>query len=181
MDSKISLVLIGGLISLISALSVIILQHILAMKKLVVETRQHPFQVVYNKQIEFFDALALIFFDLNCYITTIDVWLGETSIDAPAKVEYAAKNNQALTKFDDLLQRYYMYLPEKLLKEANQLHSECMFLSMHPDTDKTYKCINLLFSFQNSIREFVGVEKLSEDFLKAFASNRSSRSKAPGS
>ena len=173
MDSKFTLLLLGGLISLVSALSGIILQHILAMKKLVAETRQHPFRVVYNKQTEFFDALAAILLDLNSYITTIDVWLGETSKDAPAKVKEAAENNQAVTKFDDLLQRYYMYLPEKLLKEANQLHSECMFLSSNPNTNDTYKCINLLFSFQNSIREFVGVEKLSEDFLKAFAIKKS--------
>lgn len=172
MESKIPLLLIGGLISLISALSGIILQHILSMRKLVTETRQHPFRVVYNKQTEFFDALAPIILDLNSYITTIDVWLGETSSDAPEEVEKAAENNQAVTQFDDLLQRYYMYLPEKFLKEANQLHSECMFLSSNPDTNKTYKCINLLFSFQNSIREFVGVEKLSEDFLKAFAVNK---------
>lgn len=169
MDSKIALLLIGGLISLISALSGIILQHILAMRKLVTETRQHPFRVVYDKQTEFFDALAPILLELNSYITAIDVWLGETSRDAPAKVEKAAQNNQAVTKFDDLLQRYYMYLPEKLLEEANQLHSECMFLSSKPNSDKTYECINLLFSFQNSIRQFVGVEKLSEDFLKAFS------------
>lgn len=173
MDTKVTLLLLGGLISLVSALSGIILQHILAMKKLVEETRQHPFRVVYNKQTEFFDALAPILLDMNSYITTIDVWLGETSNDAPARVEQAAKDNQAVTKLDDLLQRYYMYLPERLLKEANQLHSECMFLSSNPNTDDTYKCINLLFEFQNSIREFVGVEKLSKDFLKAFAVKKS--------
>jgi len=169
MDVKLTLLLLGGLISLVSALSGIMLQHVLAMKKLVAETRQHPFRVVYDKQTQFFDALAPILLALNSYITFIDVWLGETSNDAPAKVELEVTQNQAVAKFDDLLQRYYMYLPEKLLEEANQLRSECMLLSSNPNTDGTYKCINLLFSFQNSIREFVGVEKLSEDFLKAFA------------
>jgi len=134
MDAKLTLLLLGGLISLVSALSGIILQHVLAMKKLVAETRQHPFRVVYNKQTEFFDALAPILLALNSYITFIDVWLGETSNDAPAKVELAATQNQAVAKFDDLLQRYYMYLPEKLLQEANQLRSECMFLSSNPNT-----------------------------------------------
>lgn len=169
MDSPISLILIGSLISLVSVLSGIILQHVLGMKRMVAETRQHPFRIVYNKQTEFFDALAPILVDLNSYITTADVWLGEASIDAPSKVEHAVKNNQAVTEFDNLLQQYYMYLPEKLLDEANHLHSKCMLLSSNPNTDKTYECINLLFSFQNSIREYVGIEKLSEDFLKAFA------------
>lgn len=167
-DSPISLLLVGSLISLVSALSGIVLQHVLAMKKMVAETRQHAFRIVYAKQTEFFDALAPILVDLNSYITTVDVWLGETSVDAPARAEEAARNNQSVTEFDDLLQQYYMYLPEKLLEEANRLHSECMFLSSKPNMDRTYECINLLFSFQNSIRKFVGMEALSKDFLKAF-------------
>lgn len=161
--------LIGGLISLVSALAGIYLQHILSMKKLIAETRQYPFQVVYNKQTEFFDELAPILLDLNSYITAIDVWLGEKSSDAPMKVRQAAENNQAVTRFYDLIQKYFMYLPKILLEEANHLHSECMILSSQPDMNKTYECIHLLFSFQNSIREFVGIEKLSEDFFEAFA------------
>lgn len=167
MNSTTSL-LLGGFISLVSVLSGIILQHAMAMRKMVAETRQHPFRVVYDKQTEFFDAVAPILLNLNSYITTIDVWLGEGSLDAAAKVVQAAQNNQAVTDFDDLLCHYFMYIPGKLLEEANQLHSECMFLSSNPNTKKTYECINLLFSFENSIRQFVGVEKLSEDFFKAF-------------
>ena len=158
MDTKVTLFILGSLITLISALSGIILQHVLAMKKFIAETRQHPFRIVYNKQTEFFDALSPILLVLNSYITTIDVWLGETSNIANAKVKEAAGNNQSVTKFDDLIQRYYMYLPEQLLEEANHLHSECMFLSSNPNTEDTYKCINLLFSFQNSIREIVGIK-----------------------
>jgi len=170
MASPVLYIIIGGCISLVSALSGIILQHILSMKKMRAETRQHPFRIVYNKQTEFFDALAPILVDLNIYITTLDVWLHETSAKARLKIEEAAENNQALTQFDDLLQKYYMYLPEKLIDEATHLRSECIFLSTNPKVNKAYKCINLLFSFQNTIREFVGIEKLSEDFLKAFSS-----------
>ncbi len=169
MDSPILPYLIGGLISLVTTLAVVIIQHRLAMQKMVIERRHHPFRVVYDKQIEFFDALAPILLDLNSYISTIDVWLGETSTNAKEKVKEAAENNQTLTKFYDLLQGYYMYLPEKLLEEANHLNSECMHLSSNPNTNKTLECIDLLFSFQNTIRESVGVEKLSEDFLRAFA------------
>lgn len=161
--------LIGGLISLVSALSAIYLQHKLSMKKLISETRQYPFQVVYNKQTKFFDELAPILIDLNSYITAIDVWLGEKSKDAPIKVKQYAENNKAVTQLYDLIQNYFMYLPEKLLEEANNLHSECMILSSNPNMNKTYECINLLFAFENSIREFVGIEKLSEDFFKAFS------------
>lgn len=161
-------ILIGGLISLVSVLAGIYLQHILSMKKLIAETRQYPFQVVYNKQTEFFNELALILPDLNSYITAIDVWLGEKTSDAPMKVKQLAGNDQAVSRFYELIQKYFMYLPGRLLEEANHLHSECMILSSRPDMNKTYECINLLFSFQNLIREFVGIEKLSKDFMKAF-------------
>lgn len=168
MDSSIIPLIVGGTISLVSALAVIILQHKLSMQKMVVETRQHPFRVVYDKQTEFFDKLVLILDDLNSYITSINVWIGETSSDAHSKAKEAAENNAAVGEFYDLIQRYYMYLPGKLLNEANKLHSECMFLSTNYKEDKTFECIDLLFSFQNTIREFVGVDKLSEDFQKAF-------------
>jgi hypothetical protein len=165
-------ILIGGLVSLVSALAVISLQHILSMRKLITETRRYPFQVVYNKQTEFFNEVASILPDLNSYITEIDVWLGEQSSNAPMKEKQLAENNQAVIRFYDLIQKYFMYLPERLLEEANHLHSECMILSNKPDMNKTYECINLLFSFMNSIREFVGIEKLSKDFLKAFSQSK---------
>ena len=172
MDSPFLPYLIGGLISLVSALAVVILQHKLSMQKMVIERRHHPFRVVYDKQIEFFDSLAPILLDLNSYITAIDVWLGEASKAAKEKVKEAAENNQAVAKFDHLLQEYYMYLPEKLLEEANHLHYKCLFLSSNPNSDNAYECIELLFSFQNSIRGLVGVEKLSEDFLRAFTTKQ---------
>jgi hypothetical protein len=77
--------ILGGLISLISAVVGIILQHFLSIRKMLYETKVHPSRVLYNKQIEFLDALCLLFDQINGFITTMDVWLGER--DERAKME----------------------------------------------------------------------------------------------
>ncbi len=170
MNSSIILVLIGGLISLVSTTTGIFIKYWFDKKKLESQIKLHPMQVLYNKQTEFFDKLAPLLLEINSYITTIDVWLGVTTEDAKKRVQKAASNTSSLAKFDNLLQQYYMYLPEKLIKDADELHSQCMELSIIPNTNLTYNCVNKLFSFQNSIRENVGIDKLSTDLLRAFGS-----------
>jgi hypothetical protein len=143
MSKEIALILIGSVIALVSSLATIIIQHILDIKKMVAERRHEPFRIVYGKQIEFFDAAVPILGELNSYITTIDVWLGERSKEAPTKVKEAVGNNQAVTQFYYLIEKYFMYLPKKLLEEANHLYSECMILSSQPNMNKTNECIKL--------------------------------------
>jgi len=172
MESSIKFVLIGGLISLVSTHTGIFIKYWLDKKKLESQIKNHPIQVLYNKQTEFFDKLAPLLLEINSYITTVDVWVGKTTDNAQKRVQNAASNNSSVTKFDDLLQQYYMYLPEKLLYEANELHSQCMFLGNSPSQKLAYDSINKLFSFQNTIREFVGIDKLSCDLLKAFGSQK---------
>ena len=161
-------IVFGGAISLASTLSVIFVQDALLVRRLIAERRQHPFRVVYDKQIAFFDELAPLLDEVNGYITRVDVWLGEASPNAPREVEKAAEANQSVGKPYDLLQRYYMYLPRDLLEEANGLAGECMLLSGAPTMEKTHSSTERLFAVQNSIRAFVGVDRLSKDFLKAF-------------
>jgi hypothetical protein len=167
MDPSVKLVLVGGIVSLISALAGILLQQWLDLKKFEARTKEHPTQVIYNKQIEFFDKLPPLLLKMNRYITTIDVWLGERTIDSREKVKQAVASNNIVMEFYDLIEQYYMYLPEKLLGEAKDLHSECLLLISSPTQKRTYDCIHKLFSFQNSIREFAGIDSLSSDLLKA--------------
>src|SRR4030067_1824588 len=169
MDIQIKLVLMGGLISLISTLAIIFIQHELAMRKTTAELKQHPFKVVYDKQTEFIDKLSPIIDELNSYITTIDVWLGEKSLEAPERVKQALENSRCVTEFYELTNKYQIYLPESLLREANELHTELMILKNNANMGKTYKSINMLFSFQNTIREHLGIDKLSEEFRNALS------------
>jgi len=169
MTSSVTMLLLGGLISLVSALATIYLQHRLSMQRLSAERRQHPFTVVYDKQTAFFDALASLFLELNGYITTIDVWLGETTPEAPARVSEAVANSACVQKLEALIEQYYMYLPEDLLRQVKDFHGKCFSLTQAPSTQLTYEAIHELFALQNGIRQFVGIEKLSEDFLSAFA------------
>jgi len=168
MNSSVTMLLLGGLISLVSALAAIFLQHRLSMQRMSAERREHPFRVVYDKQTAFFDALAPLFLRLNGYITAIDVWLGESTPEAPSRVREAVANSACVQDLEALIEQYYMYLPENLLREIKEFHGKCFALTQAPDTQLTYEAINALFALQNDIRQFVGIEKLSEDFLCAF-------------
>jgi hypothetical protein len=167
MGLPVSALIIGGLISLISAMIGIVLQHFLHMRRMLHESKTYPSRVLYDKQIEFLDALPPLLDQINSYITTIDVWLGEKSKKAKAEVEKAVKNTSCLWELEQLLQRYYMYLPSELLDRLKALNGECWSLSTRPDLDKTYRCINLLFETQNAVREYLGVDRLSQDLMKA--------------
>ena len=168
MDNSVILVLIGGLISLVSTLAGIALQHWFDLRKQEHETRRYPTEVLFNKQTEFYDKAANILPKINGYITAVDVWLGETAPDAEHKAKQFAEETGPIWEFNELMETYSMYLPEKILRAGNNLFAECIFISNSPTLERTERCINLLFSFQNTIRQCVGVDKISADLLKAF-------------
>jgi len=165
--SSLTAILVGGAISITSAAVGILLQHFLSIRKLIHESRIHPSRVLYDKQIEFFDAVAPLFDQINGYITMIDVWLGEMPEKDKAEVKKAASNTACVSELDRLLQKYEMYLPSELLCKLNNLKWDCWSLSSKPDLDVTFRSINLLFEIQNLCREFLGVDKLSQDLMRA--------------
>jgi len=180
MESSVTLVLVTGLVSIVSVLAGGIVQHWLDMRKIKTQISQHPRRILYDKQTEFFDKVIPVLDELNGYITRIDVWLGETGEDARKEVGKAAENSLCVTRFHELVEQYYLYLPKELLDEANRLWWECFALRELPTVEKTYKSINLLFKLQNTIRRFVGVEELSDELLKAFGRRAEQRSKGGG-
>ncbi len=165
----------GAIISLVSASIGFFLNFLLENRKYKNQMKMHPMQVIYNKQTEFFDKLAPLLLDLNSYITSVDVWLEKISSDAQTKVKQLASENIAVTKYDELLQQYYMYLPAKLLEEAQELYFMCMELSTKITHEQAMISIEKLFDFQNSVRNYVGVDKLSYDFFKVIKFQKSDR------
>jgi hypothetical protein len=166
--STITLVLIGGVVSLASTLSGIALSHWLESRRLASQVKRHPAEVVYNKQTEFIDGSMSVLDGLNGYISQIDVWLEEEGSEAKRKAAEAAASNQAVSELHELLQRYYVYLPEDLIQHANELFTECLYLSMTPSPTQVRKSLDLLFAFQNTLRVAAGTEALSRDLLAAF-------------
>jgi hypothetical protein len=174
-DTQLLAMIIGAAISLVSTIAVMVANSLLQRRRMEHQSRQYPSRVVYDRQMQFFEAVGPILSDMNSYITTIDVWLGESGPGAIAQVKKATENNACLSKFYELLQRYHMYLPAALLEEANELHSECLFLSNSPDTTNTHECIHKLFAFENSIRGCVGADRLAEEIQKALSRGRSKK------
>lgn len=164
------LVLFGGLISLVSTLATLGLQQWFSLLKQKRETRRYPTEVLFNKQTEFYDKSVPILRKVNEYITTLDVWLREKSSDSKTKVKEAAKKTEGVWEFHELMESFSMYLPEKIIRAGEELFSETFSLSNSLSVAKTERCTELLFSFQNIVRECVGVDKISEDLLRAFGS-----------
>ena len=130
--SSLTAILVGGTISLVSAAFGILLQHFLSIRRLIYESRIHPSRVLYDKQIQFLDAIWPLLDQINGYITTLDVWLGERGEKAKKEVEKAAKNTSCISELDRLLKEYEMYLPSQLLDKLNTLKCEGWCLSSKP-------------------------------------------------
>ena len=172
---SISLVIIGSCISLVSALSTIVVKHWLDLLKVRSQLREYPSRIIYDKQIQFIEKIIPLLDRLNGYITEIDVWLGEEGEDARVRIQEAVNNSDSVGSFSDILDDYYIYLPSGLLAEARNLRSLCWELMQKPTTDITYKAINALFGFENSMRKLVGIDSLSADLLKAFGTGKKER------
>ena len=132
MGGPIELVLVGGAISLVSTLAGVALQNWFDLLRARRLTRQYPTQVLFNKQTEFYDKLARLLPEINGYITTIDVWLGETSADAGKRVRHYAQEAESVWQLHELIEQYFMYLPNQIVEAANKLSTECISLSKKP-------------------------------------------------
>jgi hypothetical protein len=161
---------IVGITAIVSTAVGMLLTHVLERRKARFNIRSYPLQVLYSKQTEFFDKLIPLLDQLNGYITTIDVWLGERGKRAAEEVRKASGNCSCVDSLATLLEQYYLYLPRELLNEAKDLRWKCFDLRQSPTLQKTEQGIDALFEFQNSVRRFVGVDELSRDLLKAFGS-----------
>ncbi len=166
MVQQVTLVIVGGAISLASAVAGILLKYWLDILQSKSKMREYPAHVLYDKQTAFYDELAKLLPKINSYITEIDVWLGED--DARDHVAEAADKNQAITKLDSLLGKYYMYLPKRILSQAKVLFVECLFLRNSQTFERVKKCLDLLFDFENTVRTYIGIDTISRDLMKAF-------------
>jgi len=173
--SAFTLVLVGGLISLVSTVSGIFISHWLEAKRESRQVKRYPTEVLYNKQTEFFDKVVTILDEVNGYITEIDVWLGEKGEEANERLTKAVDRNIPIGRLHDLLQQYYIYLPEKLVDDIDTLFFESLNLRNTPTHKQVQKCFDLLFALQNRIREVVGTDSLSRDLLQAFSTAGSSK------
>lgn len=157
---------------MLSSLATIGIQHWLGLRKQKYETRRYPREVLFNKQTEFYDKAKKVLDNVNSYITTLDVWLGETSPGAKEKVQEQKEKTEPVWEFSELMGHYSIYLPEKIIRAGHNLLEECGYLPHLPTTERTYRAIEALFSIENAIRECVGAAKLSEDLLKSFGAHK---------
>lgn len=123
------------------------------------KTRECRSIMLFEKQFEFIDKLHSILHKLNCYITEIDVWLGETGKSARKAVKGASKKNACVFEFDRLLDCYYAYISKDLMVKVQELSLQANMLNNIQTQEATGRCVDLLFSLRNDIREYVQGKK----------------------
>lgn len=167
--SPVILVLVGGLISLVSSTVTDFLRHRWERQKLDIQSRQYFTQAVYTKQTEFFDKLHPILGKLNSFIVAIEMQIDDVQTDEGEKVKARHPPNPSVVMdFNSLIDQYYAYLPKGLLEAARQLFSQCMGLHMAPNKNDATECMKGLLGFQNVMRDFAGIDKLSAELGRAF-------------
>ena len=111
--------------------------------------------VLFDKQVEFFEKLMPVLHEVNCYVTTLDVWCGDKGKDARQAFKKALKRNGCVKALQELLDQYYIYVPEALSNEVSQLHLQSSKLENSSTQEATAACTELLFGVQNSIRKHI--------------------------
>ena len=115
----------------------------------------HRAMVLFDKQVEFFDKLMPVLHNVNCYITTLEVWSGETGKTAGKQLKNTLKKDACFKALQELLDQYYIYIPEDVSSKADQLQLHCLMLQNTQLQDATAGCIDLLFGLQNDIRKYI--------------------------
>jgi hypothetical protein len=176
------LVFVGGLISLVSSVVTDFFRQQWERQKLDIQARQHLAQAIYTKQTEFFDKLHPTLGSLNSFIVAIEMHINHLqSVGGGEATAGAVRAPKAavVMDFNELVEQYYVYLPHGLLEAARQLFSQCFELHMSPSKEGADECLDGLLEFQNVMREFAGIDKLSSDLGRAFGKGHSSSS-TPG-
>ncbi len=172
MAEQILLLVVGSIITLVTTLI------ILAVKRRH-ETRRYPTEVLFNKQTEYYDRIAQALPAVGAFAESV----GDRAIPLAEwdSAKVANDRNRPVVELHELTERYSMYLPEKVLRAEWALFFECRRLSVctapsrAQSADDASHCTDLLYSFQNAVRESVGADKISEDLLKAFGAEKETR------
>jgi hypothetical protein len=171
---KVSAVIIGALISFVSGAGGMVLQYALDLGRQKGKIRQDAVRLLYAKQLEFYDKLLAIIPLINEYITTLNVWLGESGPQAQKNVLDNAALTNKFWPLQGLLDAYYAYLPNSIIESANRLLFECGLLAHNPTILRTDEAMDELDLLINVLRECVGIDRISDELLDALKKNRKS-------
>ena len=120
-----------------------------------------PIQIVYNKQIEFYNILNPLI--LKCYHLVYKLYGNN--------MDQALNNEKVdlLNELANLQSKYYFYLPKEIIKESNEVLTKSFMFS--PDINNKQKIFEeakkALDTLMSSIRKHIGADKLSADLLKS--------------
>ncbi len=111
--------------------------------------------VLFDKQIEFFDKLMPVLHAVNCYVTKLEVWSGEAGKAAGKQLKRALKKKACFKALQELFDQYYVYIPEDLSNQVDQLYFRGLELANNPREQEVKSCLELLFCLRDNIRKHI--------------------------
>lgn len=106
------------------------------------------------------------------YITTLNVWLGESGEKAQANIKINSEKTNKFWPLKELMDAYYIYLPKRVIESINKLFFECALLSNNPTIEKTDNATKTLHLLGNALRTCVGIDTISDDLFEAFSNSK---------
>ena len=119
------------------------------------KANEYRAMVIFDKQVEFFEKLMPVLHEVNCYVTTLDVWCGDKGKDTGQAFKKALKKSDCVKALQELLDQYYIYVPEALSNEISQLHLQSIKLENSSTQEAIAACAELLFGLQDNIRKYI--------------------------
>ena len=151
-----------------------VLQHLLELRKRRAQLKDYPSRVLYDKQVQFFDAVASVLVEVNVYLNRIQGWLGIGTMD---RAQQEADSNDCVAKLFALIERYQTYLPAELLADVEELTKHCMLLQTigGPALEQVDRARHQALILQNKIRKFVGIDVVSAELIRALGESHTRR------
>jgi len=118
----------------------------------------HP--IVFQKQAEYFAELAVVLDEINVFISLFEILAEEKRKKAKGRPKRAAGDNACIWELSKLHDKYFVFLPLKLIQIAHELHMECLQLSAYPSIGLAEDCIHSFFKFKEGLRRFIGIDSL---------------------
>jgi hypothetical protein len=167
MSEPVLLVLLGGLISLVSTLSVLAIQHLMEREKTKLSFKKHSLTVVYNEQIEFIKKIYPIhkeLIGLMYYIETSNINGNKTILDKSIKLKLQKLSKQ----YYDIVYGGHYFLPAAIVKSNYLLLSKLYELQMSPAKKPASEFREYIGYFSNDLRAMIGVDPLTKDIVSSF-------------
>lgn len=166
MTEQVELIVAGGMVSLVSSLLALLVQHLLGQRSSRRELRHSTRDFLIQKQIECYERFAPITWRVLEYAckTVSD----EMNKRPDSRSEDRAQKTKDLMR--ELMECYYsarLILPAKVVEKIHDVYEAHIHWAEQANLDTAYKFMSSLSHLDEIVRSCLGVDQISADILAA--------------